>query len=257
MTAGIVVAGGYSTRFGLAEKGLVEVGDEPMLAHVVRAIGAVSDAVVVDCRAEQLPAFEAAIDASDVPIRPRFVVDDAPDEGPIAGLATALDAFDSARHREAVVASCDRPGVTPAVYEVLTTRRRLATADAAIPERDGLAQPLCGVYRTERLTAAVEAARRAGDRRLLGVPRALDVETVPERALAARCPQARIESVDTPLEAHRLRCSRRNAAVGAGRGSREQPAPIHAGDLAASQGPRRLLVSSTIFSYEKSGAPQT
>lgn len=196
MTAGLVVAGGYSTRFGLAEKPLVEVAGEPLLVLVVRNLDPVVDDVVIDCRADQVAPFETAL--AEVAIDPRYAVDDEPDRGPIAGLATGLGEIDAV---ETVVLSCDRPGVTPSALDRLRSSRRRQNADVAVPVLDGRVQPLCGVYRTDALRTAVERAIEAGERRLCSIPRHLSSHVVTERALADVVEPAAIASVDTPLEA--------------------------------------------------------
>lgn len=196
MTTGLVVAGGYSTRFGLAEKPLVEVAGEPMLARVVRTLAAVVDDVVIDCRDDQIAPFRTALEDTDVDRR--FAVDDEPDRGPVAGLATGLREIDDA---ETVVVSCDRPGVTPALLNRLQSARREQAADAAVPVIDGRFQPLCGVYRTNSLRTAAERAIETDERRLCSIPRALSSHTVTERALADVVEPAAVASVDTPLEA--------------------------------------------------------
>lgn len=209
MTAGLVVAGGYSTRFGLAEKALVEVGNEPMLCSVVRALEGVVDEVVIDCRADQVAPFETALGSSEIGGDPTtFAIDDAPDRGPIAGLATGLDAIGE-HHETTVVVSCDRPGVTPTLLAHLQECRRSHGVEAAVPERDGLVQPLCGVYGTDRLATAVAAAQRAGDRRLLRIPASLDALVVPERSLSGIAPAGALESVDAPFDASRHPVARR------------------------------------------------
>lgn len=196
MTAGLVVAGGYSMRFGLQEKPLVGVDGDPMLARVVGSLAAVADDVVIDCRADQVAPFRTALE--DLAVEPTFAVDGEPDRGPIAGLAAGLREIEDA---ETVVVSCDRPGVTPAVLSLLGSIRRQQDADASVPVIDGRVQPLCGAYRTDALRAAVEVAIETNERRLCSIPRDLSSHAVTERALAEVVEPAAIASVDTPLEA--------------------------------------------------------
>jgi len=198
MTAGLVVAGGYSTRFGLDEKPLVEVAGEPMLARVMRALDAISGDVVIDCRADQVEPFRVVLE--EVAIEPMFTIDADTDRGPIAGLANGIAAIDDS---EVAVVSCDRPGVTPALFDYLRSCRRSEAVAAAVPEIGGFLQPLCGVYRTRSLRAAVDAALRKCERRLCSIPCELSSRVVPEPALRDVADPAAIASVDTPLEARR------------------------------------------------------
>lgn len=196
MTAGLVVAGGYSTRFGVAEKPLVEVAGEAMLVRVVRSLEAVTDDVVIDCRAEQVEPFRTALE--DLAVKPTFAVDDEPDRGPIAGLTNGLGQVED---DEVAVVSCDRPGVTPALLEYLRSWRRRDDVAAAVPAIDGYLQPLCGVYRTDSLRETVDEAIETGTRRCCAIPRELSSHVVTERTLDDVVEPGSIASVDTPLDA--------------------------------------------------------
>lgn len=209
MIAGLVVAGGYSARCGLAEKALLEAGGEPMLRRIVDALDPVVDEVVIDCRPDQVEPFETAL----APVRtdPRFAVDDEPDCGPIAGVATGLDAvvLEPARVEgdgprapdETILASCDRPGVTPELFESLLGVRRRRGVAAAVPAIEGHLQPLCGAYETEALVECVRTATATGERRLRRIPASLPHAAVAGEALAAIADPAAVRSVDTPVDA--------------------------------------------------------
>jgi molybdopterin-guanine dinucleotide biosynthesis protein A len=56
--AGVVLAGGRSTRFDDGDKALATVEGTSMLARVVHRLGAVTDVVVVNCRPGQREAFD-------------------------------------------------------------------------------------------------------------------------------------------------------------------------------------------------------
>lgn len=216
MTAGLVVAGGYSMRFGLAEKGLVEIDGEPMLARVVGALETVVEDVVVDCRADQVAPFESALASSDsVDGSPTFAIDEEPDAGPIAGIANGLSAIvesggsrvgDDVQPRETeagevLLVSCDRPGISPELLRSLSDRRRRHDVDVVLPAVDGYLQPLCGAYRVDALAGAVADARASGERRLLSVPASLSKQVVSERSLEEIVESSAVASVDTPLDA--------------------------------------------------------
>jgi len=194
MTTGLVVAGGYSTRFGLAEKALARVDGEPMLRRVADAVAPLVEEVVVDCRDGQRPAFATALAGVDCPVA--FATDDVPDGGPVAGLATGLEVVPDGA---VLVCSCDRPHLTPGLLEACLLALADGGPDAVVPEVDGHPQPLCGAYDGAALRRAVGAVRRDGDRRLLAVLSALDVERRPPSRLPIDDASA-LRSVDTPLE---------------------------------------------------------
>lgn len=181
MPAGLVVAGGRSTRFGDADKALAPVGGRPMLRHVADALVPVTDGLVVNCRPEQVEAFETALPSHD----PRFVTDLVPGEGPVMGLLAGLRAVPNSR---VVVAACDQP---------LLRRHdlgRLVEADegnGAVPETGGHCQPFPGVYPTTAAREACEATLDCGSRRLVEVVDRLDPLAIPTDPAACT-------SVDTP-----------------------------------------------------------
>lgn len=235
MTVGLVVAGGYSMRFGLAEKALVEIDSEPMLARIVGTLETVVDDVVVDCRADQVAPFETALTSSDcVDDCPTFAIDEESDAGPIAGIANGLSAIVENRHTpgipntpntadipntfntanipdiadanadEVLLLSCDRPGISSELLHHLVDRRQRHDVDVALPAVSGYLQPLCGAYRTDALVRAVADALEIGERRLISIPESLSRHPVTERSLAEIVDPAAIASIDTPLDA-RLR----------------------------------------------------
>ena len=188
----VVVAGGYSTRFGDRDKALAEIDGRPMLARVVDRVGKIVDSVVVSCRDDQREGFAAALDGVDTPIR--FVTDPEPDGGPLVGITTAFETVDSAY---AAVVACDMPFVDPAFVRFLFSRA--AGHDAAVPELDdGHRQPTQAVYRVDR-TASVAAERlAAGERSLRGLLADLDTVVIPAATVTDRTEPRSLTDVNTP-----------------------------------------------------------
>lgn len=188
---GVVLAGGRSQRFEAGDKALAEVGGEPMLCRVVRSLGQAVDEVVVNCRADQRERFADALGCLDAP--DKFVVDPVPDEGPLAGLRTALDAMTASW---AVVVGCDMPGLDPAAVNILC--ERAAGADAAVPVHEGgRPQPTHAVYRIEETRAAATAALESGERSLRSVLERLTVSFVPAAEILERAGRGALTDVDT------------------------------------------------------------
>ncbi|ELY34802.1 molybdopterin-guanine dinucleotide biosynthesis protein A [Haloferax volcanii DS2] len=86
--AGIILAGGRSTRFGGIDKATATVGGQPMIHRVAASLDPVVDELVVNCRAEQRDSLAGALLDFDI----RFAEDSHPDRGPVFGLRTALRA---------------------------------------------------------------------------------------------------------------------------------------------------------------------
>ena len=151
-SAGIVLAGGRSSRMGVAKADL-EWHGSTLLRRTVGIIARVTDGPVVVVRApgQLLPALPG--DAE--------VVDD-PREGlgPVQGLAAGLAAL-AGRAEYAFVSSTDMPFLHPAfVRRVL--RATEEGADVGLPVARGYPQPLAASYRQE--LAAVAARLVAGNR---------------------------------------------------------------------------------------------
>ena len=188
----VVLAGGYSTRFGDTDKALAEIDGRPMLAHVVDRVGAVVDSVVVSCRDDQRAAFAAGLDGiDDAPIR--FVTDLEPDGGPLVGIANAFEAVDSPY---AAVVACDMPFVDPGFVEFLFSRA--GGHDAAVPElEDGHRQPTQAVYRVDRTVAVAAERLAAGNRSLRGLLDAVETVVIPAETVFDHTDQQSLTDINT------------------------------------------------------------
>ena len=152
-SAGIVLAGGHSSRMG-GPKAWLSFGPERMVQRVVRLLGEVVRPVVVAAHAgQELP---------EMPPWAQVVYDRAEDRGPMEGLATALEPLQGLAELVFVV-GCDAPLLEPRLV-----RRLIALADGfdiAVPNVDGLDHPLAAVYRVP-LFATIRKSLAAGSRRL-------------------------------------------------------------------------------------------
>lgn len=188
--AGVVLAGGYSTRFGDGDKALADVAGRPMVRVVADRLARATDALVVNCRADQRPALEATLAGRD----PAFAEDPAPGRGPLAGAATGLRAVPDGVEYAALVA-CDMPLVDPDVIALLFERARGRAA--AVPRVDGRSQPAQAVYRVGPAVEAFEAALSRGESALADGISGLDCAVVPESAVTERGSASSFENVNT------------------------------------------------------------
>ncbi|SIR82100.1 molybdenum cofactor guanylyltransferase [Natronorubrum thiooxidans] len=188
---GVVLAGGYSTRFGEADKAVAELAGTPMIRRVVDRLATVTDAVVINCRDEQREAIRDALSGSDVDRR--YAIDPVPDRGPLAGIGVGLEAVD--REYAAVVA-CDMPFVDPALFEQLYERAR-GHDGAVVRLEDGWYQTTQAIYRADRMAHACTETLESDDTRILAAFDTLDVITVEEAELED-VSETTFESVDTP-----------------------------------------------------------
>ena len=155
-TAGIVLAGGRSSRMG-TPKAALEWHGSTLLERVVDAVGrATGRVVVVRAPGQELPSLPAGV----------AVVEDArPDRGPLEAMLAGLRAVE-AEAEIVFVAAVDLPFLHPAIV-ARVIRAVGPGVDAAVPVVDGRPQPLAAAYRTGLLPLVAELAdgptRRMGD----------------------------------------------------------------------------------------------
>jgi molybdopterin-guanine dinucleotide biosynthesis protein A len=145
-TAGIVLAGGRSTRMGAA-KAALEWHGSTLLRRTVAIVGRAVDGPVVVVRApgQELPALPAGTLVAEDPREGK---------GPVQGIAAGLAALEG-RAAIAFAASTDMPFLHPAfVGRVLRALADSGAADVALPRARGYRQPLAAAYRVSLAAAA-------------------------------------------------------------------------------------------------------
>ncbi|GAA0210674.1 molybdenum cofactor guanylyltransferase [Halobaculum roseum] len=204
----VVLAGGRSTRFGDREKAVAKVAGAPMIVRVIDRLASAVGRTVVNCRRDQRPVIADALGSRPV----RFAIDPVADAGPVAGMATGLEAAADAGATRALVVGCDMPGLDAATACALAARldggdsdhndsgggHRDANdatggggsdADAVVPVADGRRQPLGAVYRVAPAVEACAAVRDDG-------PLTAVLDRL--RTVEAAVPAEPFVSVDTP-----------------------------------------------------------
>lgn len=195
--AGIVLAGGFSTRFEDGDKTLATLAGRPLLAHAIEGVAPAVDGVVVSCREAQLEEFRPIFERFEVPVAP--APDPKPDRGPAAGIANALQAV---RAPWVAVVAGDMPFVDGDFLEWLFEQG--AGTDGAVPKIGGYPQPTHAVYRREALEAAA-AASTEDDGSLRAVIDRLDVTIVPEETVLSQTDRRTFIDVNTVAELESVR----------------------------------------------------
>jgi molybdenum cofactor guanylyltransferase len=147
--AGVVLAGGRSTRMG-SPKAALEWHGSTLLWRTVAIIGRATDGPVVVVRApgQELPPLPPGAEVVDDP---------AEGQGPVQGIAAGLAALVD-RSEVAFVSSTDLPFLHPAfIRRVL--RAVADGADVGLPVARGFRQPLAASYRTALAPAAQRLVR--------------------------------------------------------------------------------------------------
>lgn len=181
-TAGIVLAGGRSSRMG-SPKAALEWHGSTLLGRAVGVLARVVDGpvVVVAAPEQELPASRAEV-----------VRDPVEGRGPLQGIAVGLDAV-ADRAGTAFVCSVDLPFLHP-VFVRSVLRAVGPGIDVALPVARGFNQPLAAAYRTT-LARRIDALLAEGRMRPAMLfeevaVRRLDDDTLrADRALAAADPE--------------------------------------------------------------------
>jgi molybdenum cofactor guanylyltransferase len=145
--AGIVLAGGRSTRMG-RPKAALEWHGSTLLHRVVGIVARAVDGPVVVVRApgQELPPLPGGVELAD---------DAREGRGPLQGLAAGLSAVGK-RAERAYVSSTDVPLLHPAFVGAVIAACARHNVDVALPVAHGFRHPLAAAYRTSLLPAVEE-----------------------------------------------------------------------------------------------------
>jgi molybdopterin-guanine dinucleotide biosynthesis protein A len=169
----LVLAGGKSSRMGRPKAWLPFHG-QPLLARVLERLAPLfEERVVVRAPGQVLPEVEA-----------RFVEDEEPGQGPVAGLAAGLSAISRPL---AFVTSCDAPFINPRVVAYLVELCQPPHA-VTVPIWEGRLQPLHAVYRADN-AAILRRLLAEGRRRPVDLYQVAPTLEVPEEEIRALDPE--------------------------------------------------------------------
>jgi molybdenum cofactor guanylyltransferase len=153
----VVLAGGASRRMGVP-KALLQIDGQTLLERVLLAV---ANAGI----ARRLVVGGDSGWADNDEFGAEWIADAFPGEGPLGGLATALDHVSTTW---VFLLSCDLVSVDPnQLLVLLDLTRSVANVDAVVPQRHGQSQLLHALYRTSALTkSGVTEQFLSGERRL-------------------------------------------------------------------------------------------
>ena len=149
----VILAGGFSRRFG-RDKGLVVLAGKPLILHVIDRVSKVVDEVlVVVSSEEQKNKFETILEE-----KANLVIDKDNSQSPLVG---AITGFETANGEYSLLLPCDTPLVSTQIAQFLLDI--CSNRNAAIPRwPGGYIEPLQAVYRTESALTAAKTALKQG-----------------------------------------------------------------------------------------------
>jgi molybdenum cofactor guanylyltransferase len=178
--AGIVLAGGRSSRFGRA-KLLAVIEGEPLLWLPLRALAAAGCPEIIVAIGPDTPEPAVPPELGSIV---RFARDPEPFGGPLVGLRAGLAATNAAL---VIVVAGDQPGLPPALLVAMAEALAApggagAIGAVALVDPGGVTRPLpCVLDRPQALSVATRLLT-AGERSLRAVLAALDGREIPEAA---------------------------------------------------------------------------
>jgi molybdenum cofactor guanylyltransferase len=185
----VILAGGQSSRMGF-NKALLDFGGKPLIHVLVDRILPLTDHILISSNDGSSYRF------LNIPVVP----DQYRGQGPLAGLHAAMLRNACALY---VVLACDLPNLrAPLLSRLISFAEGY---DAAIPRtRDGLAHPLCAVYRRTCLSSVENALLRGANK---------VIETFLKNSLTIRWvdpDEGQFEDIDlaninTPEDLHRFK----------------------------------------------------
>jgi len=147
----VVLAGGFSKRFG-QDKCLIDLVGKPLVLHVVDRVSSVVDEKVVVVGSSALREKLSNVFKSKISV----IVDRYEGQSPLVG---ALTGFESVDAEYSLLLPCDTPFVSAEIVALLLDL--CVNRDAVIPRwPNGYMEPLQAVYCTK---SAIEAAKKALD----------------------------------------------------------------------------------------------
>lgn len=178
---GLILAGGQGQRMGGVDKGLVELGGQPLVAHVLaRLVPQVREILISANRnIERYAGFGHRVLRDEDPEYP----------GPLAGILQGLRA---ATTPWLVLAPCDSPFLPTDLVARLSNGHPVDT-DIAVVRAAGEVQPVFALLAT-RLASSLAAYLARGERRImqwyaLHACRFVDCEDIAEAFLNVNTPQ--------------------------------------------------------------------
>ena len=188
-TCVVILAGGKSSRMG-SNKALLDFGGRPLIRVIADRVRSITDQILISSND---PSCYEFLNFPVIPDRYRG-------HGPLAGLHAAMLWNKCTLY---IVLACDLPNLQAPFLRRLTSL--VKGYDAAIPRtRDGLAHPLCAVYRRTCLPA-VEGSLLRGANKM--------IEILQQSSLSIRWVEpeeggfedTELANINTPEDLRRLR----------------------------------------------------
>ena len=149
----VILAGGFSRRFG-RDKGLVVLDGKLLVLHVIERVSNIVDEIVVVVSSkDQKKKFDTLLEE-----KANIVIDKNDSQSPLVG---AITGFESAEGEYSLLLPCDTPLVSTQIVQFLLD---ICTKKSAVIPRwpSGYIEPLQAAYHTQSALTAAKTALEQG-----------------------------------------------------------------------------------------------
>jgi molybdenum cofactor guanylyltransferase len=182
--AAFILAGGSSSRMG-REKGLLELGGQPLIVRTARLLESLVGEVTVVGNVERYSILGLRTIEDQKFGGPQGIEKI---QTPLVGIATALNASHSPWN---LILACDLPYLTPNWLDWLMTCVMNSTAQLVMPRTARGLEPLAAVY-SKQCAAPMIAALERGVRKVSDALNEVQVEILPETEWQERDPNGQV-----------------------------------------------------------------
>ena len=153
--AGVILAGGRSSRMGVTHKALLDLKAQPLLAHVIARLQPQTGLLMLSCESET-----DAFDEFGLPVVPDLLPQH---RGPLTGLYSALQYLaDSGVNNGLVLCPCDAPFIPDNLVPTLLDANQRDTESVVVVSYQGVLQPTFSLWQTHHLPVIRDAVLDEG-----------------------------------------------------------------------------------------------
>ena len=153
--AGVILAGGRSSRMGVTRKALLELNGQPLIRHVIDRLADHLDPLLLSCESET-----SDFDSYGLPIVPDLLPDY---RGPLTGLYSALQYLcDEGQNNGLVLCPCDAPFLPDNLVQVLLDADQSDHKPVIAISYQGVLQPTFSLWQNHHLPVIRQAVVEEG-----------------------------------------------------------------------------------------------
>ena len=153
--AGVILAGGRSSRMGVPRKALLELNGQPVIRHVINKLAIHLDPLLLSCEAET-----SDFDRYGLAIVPDLLPGH---RGPLTGLYSALQYLkDNDQDTGLVLFPCDAPVIPENLVQVLLDADQGRREKVVAISYEGVLQPTFSLWQSHHLPVIREAVVEQG-----------------------------------------------------------------------------------------------